>query len=810
MSSNNKREWCKQKPEQQPEQQKGIRALGFEKATPVQAITIPGQQSNKDVCVQAVTGSGKTLSFVQPCQQIQQKIKTLKKNDIGCIILSPTHELAIQIKNVVEHFLPYLSKKLTLSIMIGTKSIKSCINNARENGCNIIIGTPGRIYSVQKDSTISDLNIKTLECLIFDEADRLLELGFQVVINNILSKIPKQRRTGLFSATLYDAVEKQVRTGLRNPIRIVVHDAVSSNIATTNTTTITNNAVGMNSNNTVNVTAENSAVNVNTTNSTVNMNSNNSAVNINNNIKNLSLNNIEYINEENTNRNVNNISNKIPITLKNYYCIVEPEQKLEILVQFQLNNNDKKIIIFFITCACVEYFTKVLSCYKPLKDKYNFKQDIISTSKDTIKPIIISQHGNMLQTRRRNNYEMFVKSTSGIQLCTDLAARGIDIPDIDVIIQFDAPQNPDFYIHRIGRCARAGRPGVAILYILPHELPFIYYLENKLINISRVNYILSNKDIVIKSIYSPLNEIYTHKELLENMTSNNTIDSDSNYCACAMNKNQYKIDDECMSINKQKNFLNEYVLINGKLEWIHRNEQKNKNTIEQKQKELKQKLRIQGKKLTIKYKHEQIENEKKKENELRKKVQQNLQKSQYINLNIILLQEDINVNNISIVNTIRRNIWNDRYLLDLSTNAFTSLVRGYKEHYLRNIFEFKNMPFLQIALGYGLLYMPIVPELKRYNFIFPTLTRKLPRNIEYIDKDMQSKWEIEIKKRSQSNELKKQERLQKEKIRTKKIQFSEKQHAKKNKTKKKRTHEEMVQEWEELAQDIKEIKRSRR
>ena len=207
--------------------------------TPVQASTIPLFLKNKDVVVEAVTGSGKTLAFLIPLLERLGKLSEseVKRGDILAVIISPTRfvggraladfrELANQIFTVLQGFLTVLPPEfvslLSASLLIGgTSSVSNDITTLRSTTPTVLVGTPGRLHEIIT-SPSSPLNMKSLELLIMDEADRLLDMGFKESLTGILQCLPKQRRTGLFSATMTEAVSELVRTGLRNPVRVVV------------------------------------------------------------------------------------------------------------------------------------------------------------------------------------------------------------------------------------------------------------------------------------------------------------------------------------------------------------------------------------------------------------------------------------------------------------------------------------------------------------------------------------------------------------------------------------------------------------
>lgn len=368
----------------------------FNKMTPVQAITIPLFLQHKDVCVEAVTGSGKTLAFVVPMLEMLLKKYTsdtsFDKYHIHSLIISPTRELAQQTFDIINEFIQSFDdqERFTCIKCVGGTKHNHDIEHFQTQGGTIIIATPGRLEELLKmKSPEFNLvsNLKSLEMLILDEADRLLDLGFLNSLNTIFEALPKQRRTGLFSATQTDELEKVIRAGLRNPVRITVKQTGSA------------------------------------------------------------------------------AEQRTPSTLKNFYMVCEPREKLSQLVHFINEQRPAKIMIFFSTCACVQYFAKLL-------------KHLFSSSKSTT---IYAIH-RKLRNKRSDVMEQFRAETStastSILLCTDIVARGIDLPDVDWVIQYDPPTTVVQFVHRCGRTARLGRLGNALLMLLPNEEAYVNFLHH--------------------------------------------------------------------------------------------------------------------------------------------------------------------------------------------------------------------------------------------------------------------------------------------------------------------------------------------
>ncbi|XP_020578823.1 DEAD-box ATP-dependent RNA helicase 18 [Phalaenopsis equestris] len=363
---------------------------GFEFCTPVQAATIPLLCNHKDVAVDAATGSGKTLAFVVPFTEIlRRSYSHPKAHQVLGIIISPTRELSTQIYHVAQPFFLTIPGAMAV-LLVGGVDIKTDIKKIKDEGANILVGTPGKMHDIME--RLDMLDYRNFEVLILDEADRLLEMGFQKQITSIISRLPKLRRTGLFSATQTEAIDELSRAGLRNPVRVEVRTESKPTAILASSEELT--------------------------------------------------------------------STRTPFGLQIEYLLCEAEKKSSHLVEFLLQNISKKIIIYFMTCACVDYWGTVLPQLSVLK---SFP--------------LIPLHGKMKQTAREKALSSFSTLLCGALLCTDVAARGLDIPGVDWIVQYDPPQDPNVFVHRVGRTARIGRQGNAIVFILPKEDAYVELLS---------------------------------------------------------------------------------------------------------------------------------------------------------------------------------------------------------------------------------------------------------------------------------------------------------------------------------------------
>ena len=361
---------------------KGVERLRFQYMTPVQSATIPYFLQNKDVAVEAITGSGKTLAFVIPIIEIlKRRPESWSLKETGALILTPTRELATQIAGVLELLLHDLPLCATLLIGGKGKDLQNNIDKINTQGAHLVVATPGRLVDVlsHKECILAS-SVRSLEVLVLDEADRLLELGFQQSIDTILSYLPKQRRTGLFSATLNQDVKALMRAGMRNPVTITVKDKkTEKDLAPT------------------------------------------------------------------------------PKSLSNFYLLCEADQKVIMLFTLLCSQADRKVIVFFATCASVAYFWTLT---KKIFPELN----------------VLALHGKM-HGKRQKLFMDFSSCSSGCLMCTDVMARGVDFPSVDLVIQFDPPSSTKSFVHRCGRTARMGQKGQALVMLLASEASYIEFLH---------------------------------------------------------------------------------------------------------------------------------------------------------------------------------------------------------------------------------------------------------------------------------------------------------------------------------------------
>lgn len=352
---------------------KAIQEMGFEKMTKVQANTIPPLLAGRDVLGAAKTGSGKTLAFLIPAIEMLYSLKFKPRNGTGVIIISPTRELALQIFGVARELMAHHSQ--TFGIVIGGANRRQEAEKLAK-GVNLLIATPGRLLDHLQNT--QGFVFRNLRALIIDEADRILEIGFEEEMRQIIKILPQEeRQTMLFSATQTTKVEDLARISLRpGPLYINV-------VPETEVSTVEG--------------------------------------------------------------------------LEQGYVVCESDKRFLLLFSFLKRNVKKKIIVFLSSCNCVKYFGELLN-YIDLP--------------------VLDLHGKQKQQKRTNTFFEFCNAKQGILICTDVAARGLDIPAVDWIIQFDPPDDPRDYIHRVGRTARgASGKGRSLMFLAPSELGFLRYLK---------------------------------------------------------------------------------------------------------------------------------------------------------------------------------------------------------------------------------------------------------------------------------------------------------------------------------------------
>ncbi|XP_071622611.1 ATP-dependent DNA helicase DDX31 isoform X3 [Heliangelus exortis] len=390
--------------------------LKMSSMTSVQKQTIPVLLQGKDALVRSQTGSGKTLAYgiplVQSLQGMESKI-----------------QLALQSFDTMQKLLKPFAW-IVPGVLMGGEKRKSEKARLRK-GINILISTPGRLVDHIKSTEC--IHFRHTQWLIIDEADRILDLGFEKDVAVILNALNAERATRqniLLSATLTEGVTRLADISLNDPVRISVADDIQKTLKPA------------------------SQADQQASSSSSCMEQENFAV---------------------------------PEKLKQYVVMVPSKLRLVTLAAFILEKckfeKNHKMIIFFSSCEQVEFYYVLL--LKVLSGGVESEQPGHSSGSSAHLQFL-RLHGNMEQEERTEVFQEFLKSKTGILLCTDVAARGLDLPQVTWIVQYNAPASPAEYIHRIGRTARIGCHGSSLLVLAPSEAEYVSLLASHKINVSEL------------------------------------------------------------------------------------------------------------------------------------------------------------------------------------------------------------------------------------------------------------------------------------------------------------------------------------
>lgn len=339
-----------------PQILKGIKDMGFEEATPIQAQAIPVVMSGRDVIGQAQTGTGKTAAFGIP--MLQKVDPSLKKTQV--IVLSPTRELAIQVAEELHNLCKYLHGIKILPVY-GGQDISKQIRSLK-GGVQIIVGTPGRVMDHLRRKTIRCDYVHTI---VLDEADEMLNMGFREDIETILQGMPEERQTGLFSATMPKPILDITKTYQKDAAYVKM-----------------------------------------------------------------------------TPKEVT-----IPLIKQAYYQ-VRKQDKEEVLCRLIDYYMPGRALIFCNTKRMVDELTE------HLKGRGYEVEGL---------------HGDLTQGQRDTVMNLFRSGKTNILIATDVAARGIDVSNVEAVYNFDVPDDIEYYVHRIGRTGRAGKTGRSFTLVVGRE-----------------------------------------------------------------------------------------------------------------------------------------------------------------------------------------------------------------------------------------------------------------------------------------------------------------------------------------------------
>ena len=351
---------------------KAVNEKGYTEPSPIQEKAIPLILKRKDVLASAQTGTGKTAGFTLPLLQILSKQTNSNHRKIKALILTPTRELAAQIYDNVVEYSKYLEIRST--VIFGGVNQKPQVSKIR-NGIDILIATPGRLLDLENQRLLS---LRNIEILVLDEADRMLDMGFQRDINKIMNLLPSKRQNLLFSATFSKEIKRLAKGILNDPALVETSPQ--------------------------NTTVE---------------------------------------------------------AIVQYVYKVDKNKKSNLIIQLIKEGNWRQVLVFTRTKHGANNLCKKM-----------IKADISAAA----------IHGNKSQSARTKALAGFKDGTIEILVATDIAARGLDIPLLPHVVNFELPNIPEDYVHRIGRTGRAGAKGEAISLVCVDEKQYLKDIE-KLVNL---------------------------------------------------------------------------------------------------------------------------------------------------------------------------------------------------------------------------------------------------------------------------------------------------------------------------------------
>ncbi len=342
--------------------------LGFKRPTDIQYKAIPSILKREDVLAIAQTGTGKTAAFAIPViNLINEQKKSVKPEGIRAVVMAPTHELAIQISEAFQQFGKYTKVK-TFAIFGGTEQDPQIARLIK--GVDVLVATPGRLFDLRSQGFI---DLSTVEVLILDEADHMLDLGFIKDIEDLIRYLPKNRQTLFFSATINEKIKKLAYSLVKNAIRIQISpdDPVSKNI--THAVTF----IGM-------------------------------------------------------------------------------DDKRFFLERIIKENPGSKMVVF-------------------VRTKVRADRVVSAMERVGIKAMAI--HSGKEHKERKLVMDSLKSGELKILVATDVSARGIDIPNVDFVINYDIPEEPENYVHRIGRTGRGMQKGQALSFCSTEEQVLLSEIE---------------------------------------------------------------------------------------------------------------------------------------------------------------------------------------------------------------------------------------------------------------------------------------------------------------------------------------------
>lgn len=432
-----------------PELLKGISKKKYEEMTEVQARVIPLALDGLDVIVEAPTGTGKTMAFAIPILESIDNSKTLQ-----AIILAPTRELALQIKNEFNSVASY--QNINVVAIYGGESYEKQFRELKKQP-QIIVATPGRLMDHMQRKTIK---LNDIKIFVLDEADEMLNMGFREDIDFILADIKNRKQTMLFSATISKEIEEIGKLYLKNPVTVRVKDETTKP------------------------------------------------------------------------------------QIKQKYVLIEENNKIEAITRIIDYFGYKLVMVFCNTKKAVDEVS-----YKLSSSGY----------------IVEALHGDMKQMQRDLVMKRFRSGEVNILVASDVAARGLDIDDVDVVINYDVPTDDEYYVHRIGRTGRAKRSGLAITFVLKKERHRLKYMSlaskseielMKLPTLREVMEVRINR-IIVDALKNDLNSNYI--KIINKVIEEHDIDKDRLIYGLLSNKlNKLDVTAEVIDLKEDKQSDSKY------------------------------------------------------------------------------------------------------------------------------------------------------------------------------------------------------------------------------------------------------------
>lgn len=355
---------------------KALSAMGLKVPTPIQRAAIPVAMMGRDVCGGAETGSGKTAAFLVPILERLLRVSTRTANKTRVLILLPTRELAVQCAEVATKLIQYSTTLVRISLAAGGLPMKQQAVELRSNP-DVVIATPGRL--IDHLTNTPGFHLDDIEILVLDEADRMLEEGFEAELQEIIEHCPgpEHRQTMLYSATMTDDVDELARLSLKRPVRLFVDGQQA-----------------------------------------------------------------------------------IVRKLDQEFIRVRNEKDDEETIQSSNKFIDQRLAFLL---AVSERVVKGKKCIVFLPTKELAHRCLVLFKLSGLKTVEL--HGGMDQTSRLRALATFKSNNAQYLMATDVAARGLDIPSVDCVLNYSMPANYNQYLHRVGRTARAGQGGLSITLV---------------------------------------------------------------------------------------------------------------------------------------------------------------------------------------------------------------------------------------------------------------------------------------------------------------------------------------------------------